>query len=198
LCLTGANSQPALFGTANASETTVGLFPTFTVGSPILCLAEIKTATTAGKVADIYDTRAYTTDTKTFATIATTTLALGSMVTIGAAIGEYTPTAATTSPLAGVVVAYSGTLSTTLPNAVMVTAGPIAIKNNATGTLGQIIEYGALAGGVGYSTTIADPATTAQPYMYAGVALNAYSGVAAGCTVSTVCNGSTFTNLTIR
>jgi hypothetical protein len=198
LCLTGTNSQPVLYGTANATETTVGLFPTFLVGSPILCLAEIKTATTAGKVADIYDTRAYTTDTKSFATIATTTLALGSMVTIGAAIGEYTPTAATTSPLAGVVVAYSGTISSTLPNAVIVTAGPIAIKNNATGTLGQIIEYGALAGGAGYSTTIADPATTTQPYMYAGVALNTYSGAAAGCTVSTVCNGSTFTNLTIR
>jgi len=91
-------------------------------------------------------------------------------------------------------VAYSGTVSTTVPNGVIVTSGPIAVKATA-GTIAAIIEWSAVGG---YGLTITAATTATNPYVYAGVAQNTYSGVAAGCTASTVCNGSLFTTLNIR
>ena len=192
LCL-NTSGVPVLVGTANAQEHTAGLFPAFSINNPLLCLATIKTGTTANRVQAIYDTRVYTTSTKSPATISTaaTTFGLGAMVKSNGTIGQYTQTAAVTDQISGVVVAYSGTTSTTTPNAIIVTAGPVAVKATA-GTVGQIIRYGSAGG---YGLTVAPATTAVNPYVNAGIALNAFSGVAAGCSASTVCNGSLFTNL---
>ncbi|MBW4061801.1 hypothetical protein HJC99_04505 [Candidatus Saccharibacteria bacterium] len=194
LCI-NTSGVAALVGTANATETTAGLFPAFSPSAPILCLATIKTATVANKVAAIYDTRVYTTDDKTIATIATTT-GLGSMVTNNGTLGRYAPTSAVTNSIMGVVVAYSGTVSTATPNAIIVTYGPVAIKGTGTsGTIAQMIEWGAANG---YATTVAAATTATNPYTYAGVAQNTNGTVAAGCAVYTACSGSLFTTFAPR
>ncbi len=194
LCL-NTSGVPVLVGTANAQEHTAGLFPTFSLNNPLLCLATIKTATAgnANEVQAIYDTRVYTTSTKSPATItsAPTTFGLGAMIKSNGTIGQYVSTAAVTDQISGVVVAYSGTSSSTTPNAIIVTAGPVAVKSTA-GTVGQIIRYGSAGG---YGLTVAAATTAVNPYVNAGIAMNAFSGVAAGCAASTVCNGSLFTNL---
>jgi fibronectin-binding autotransporter adhesin len=197
LCLSTTTGQPAFLGTS-ATQTTATQ-PAWAVGGPVLCLATVYTGNGGSTVASIYDTRVYTTDTKSFATLPTAA-ALGIMVYNNGTIGQDAPTTATTQPIVGVVGAYSGTTSTTTPNAVIITNGPIAIESSA-GTIGQVIESnaGATPGGVGLTTAITSSAET-NAYTWAGIAQNAYSGVAGTthCTAAAVCNGSLFTNLNIR
>ena len=182
---------PLLLTTTSASDTTVGE-PTWSVNNPILCLATIKTGTTASTVAAIYDTRVYTTDTKSFATLATAS-AIGTVVKSNGSTGQYGPITATTDLAVGVLGAYSGTVSTTTPNAIIVTQGPIAIKATA-GSIGAVIQSNAAA--TGY--TLTGSAITGSIYGNIGIAQTTYSGSATNCTAATACYGSLFTMLNIR
>jgi hypothetical protein len=193
LCVFAAGSTPTL-GTANATESSAQ-YPAFAAGAPALCLATIKTSTTnASTVGFISDDRVFTTDVKTFATFATAP-SLGGLIKNNGSAGQYTNLAAATDQIAGVAVAFSGTTSTTTPDGVIVTSGPISIRANG-GSVGGIIQFSA-AGGI--STTVAAATTATNPYVYAGVAQNSYSGLpATNCAINTTCNGSLFTTLLIR
>ena len=187
LCIFVAGNQPTL-GTASATETSAQL-PTFSPGSPALCLATILTATAASKVAAIYDTRVFTTDVKVFGAIGAT--GLGTVVKVNTTAGTFVQAGAAAAAF-GVVGMWSGTASTTTPNAVIITGGPMWVRSNTTaGTIGNYLNTAAL--GVVSNTT-----ASATAYVNVGIAATVYSGVAAGCAVSVPCSGSDFTNIDIK
>ena len=105
-------------------------------------------------------------------------------------IGRLEPTNATTNFAVGVVATWSGTISTTTPNAIIVTNGPIAVKASV-GTIGVAINLTTTVG-------IVNTGTATTVYGTLGVAQNATSIVTTGCAASTVCNGSLFTYLAPR
>ena len=187
LCIFVAGNQPTL-GTANATETSAQL-PTFSPGSPALCLATILTATVASKVAAIYDTRVFTTDVKVFGAIGAT--GLGTVVKVNTTAGTFVQAGAAAAAF-GVVGIWSGTASTTTPNAVLITGGPIWVRSTTTaGTVGNYLNTAATG-------TVSNTTASATAYVNVGIAATVYSGVAAGCAVSVPCSGSDFTNIDIK
>jgi hypothetical protein len=192
LCIFSAGSAPTL-GTASATEKNAQ-FPTWSATAPVLCLAEIKTGTSASTIAAIYDTRVFTTDVKNFADIITAATAVGnrSMVKATTLHGQYATTAATTDAVAGVIGTWDPNASS-VPNAVIVTGGPKWVPVGAAGTIGQFIEASATAGQATLSGTI-----DASAYSNVGIALTNWSASATSCSTSTMCSGSVYTDLMFR
>jgi hypothetical protein len=189
VCLTGANSQPAFTSTAGQTTATAGM-PTFSITAPILCLADVLgSATTAGKIANIYDVRTFTSSLKEAVT-ASTAAQLGMMTDSSGTNGSMVPSAANSSKLYGLVVATDGSTSTTAPNMIVTTVGPSYVKATA-GTAGQFIIAGGTAG---YAST-----TTAIPnnsfYYSAGNTRGTFSNT---CTAASNCSGSLYVNFIVR
>jgi hypothetical protein len=188
LCLNGTDSQPAL--SAKGAET--ANLPAFSASNPVLCLADIKTSNTA--ITAIYDTRVFSNATKTFA-YTSTAMAPGRLAVY--ATGKITNTAAANAPLAGVVGVTDGFSvgANGLPNAILVTNGPISVKATA-GAIGNWLISGGTAG---YATpTATAPAAGINApagYAYGGQLLTA---VATTCTTQINCFGSALVNLAIR
>jgi hypothetical protein len=110
LCLTGANSQPALSttGAETANLATVS-FPSVT--APILCLADIKFTGANNTITQIYDTRTYTTTEKTTVSL-NSAIGIGTIVTFVATKGVVQSTNMPRTPsIGGVIVATTGAAS---------------------------------------------------------------------------------------
>jgi hypothetical protein len=147
ICLSGANGQPALSarGTETANLATVSM-PSVT--SPIVCLADIKYSGTAATITNIYDTRTYLNTQKVYATVGANTPALGKLSNIYSIRGQdFIPNAALNQgPIHGVIVATTGSTSTTTVNAIVAIAGPGSVKAT-NGTLGVAIGSSSTVGG---------------------------------------------------
>lgn len=186
ICLTGANSQPAL-GTANATETTAGT-PTFSTNNPILCLATVRTSP-PGTIANIWDTRTFTTTRKIFATI--NSVNTNGYIVIGST-SNLTVTTATLSngPIRGVVVASTRAASNTTVNAILAVAGHqyVKITAGATANVNGVIQTNNVAGYARTNTTF----TTS--YSSAGVLQKTVSTT---CTAVTDCQYSGLVELEI-
>lgn len=197
LCLTGANSQPALSasGTETANLATVS-FPSAT--APILCLADIRYNGANNTITQIYDTRTYTTTDKTF-------VALNSNAGVGT-LAVYTTTKGTVlaagtlnvRDLAGVIVASTGAASNTTINAILATGGPVAVKAiTGANTVNSYLFASATAG---YAYTAANkPAEgTGTIYNLIGNARTAWSGATACTANADTCAGSIVTDIDKR
>jgi hypothetical protein len=188
LCLTGASGQPAL---SSASTSATANMPAFSVSAPILCLADIKSASTGsvGNIGQIYDTRTFTSSLKE-AVPASTALELGMIADASGTNGALVPAASGSQKLYGLVVATNGSTSTTTPNTIVTTVGPGWIKSTA-GTAGQFVKT-SLTGG--YADTIASIPNNSF-YYSAGNTRTSYS---ATCTASNNCSGSLYVNFIVR
>jgi hypothetical protein len=184
ICLSGANNQPALLA-ANTADTTATQ-PTFSANNPVLCLATIH-GTVAADVSVIYDTRTFTNTQKTFTT--TDIASSNGMIMYNSASNEVAPAnALPKANIAGVSVAYSGTISTNSINMIIATAGPQWIKALATATTAdEYVEGTATAGYAGINAT-----ALAGAYETVGINQTVYN--AATCNGVANCQGSIFLN----
>jgi hypothetical protein len=183
ICLTGTGNQPALVGSGNATETSAGL-PTWSAGAPILCLATVETSATPGNVGFIYDVRTFTNTTKTYATT-NTAAALGWVVKQGSA-NQVAPTTGQTTHLTGIIVAYSGSISSSTVNAIIATAGPQWVKSTSSDANNNEVVGSSTPG---YAAGIGSDVSTA--YSSLGVATQT---VSSSCTNSGNCQNSEFLN----
>jgi hypothetical protein len=150
-------------------------------------LADVETGGSS-TITNIYDTRVFTTSTKTFGVDDTAT-GLGWMVKESSVVGEVAPTtSATDGPIVGVVVAYSGTVSTTTPNVIIATDGPVFVK--ATGT-------SSVAGAVIPTTTTGYSGTGTNATVYGDLGV-AQLTIDTTCSALTNCQYSQLVNVDIR
>jgi hypothetical protein len=184
VCLTGTGNQPAIL-TASGTETTAAV-PAWSVNNPILCLATIKATGTGGTVGNIYDIRTFTNTVKTFTTTDTAT-GLGWVERDSGTANEVAPSnAATQTGVAGVSVAYSGSVSTNTINLIIATYGPQWVKDNGTGTVDESMITTTTTG---YAGTTAVSETT--DYVDLGFSQRT---VDATCTTNANCQYSEFLN----
>jgi hypothetical protein len=144
VCLNGSGGQP-VYSTSGAQTADL---PTFSVTAPIECLADIKTSDTA--ITNIYDTRVFTNTPKMFTTASTADTA-GMIVdwdktTTGNVV--YNVTSANTPDIQGVIVASSGSGSTSTINAIIVQSGLQWVK--AIASLGN--NYVSTSSTAGYAS----------------------------------------------
>jgi hypothetical protein len=186
ICFTNGSSP-----TASTGGTEVANMPTWSESAPILCLADVETGGSS-TITNIYDTRVFSTSTKTFAVYDTAGgTGLGWVVRQSSTAGLIGPTTtATDGPILGVVGLYSGSLSATTPNVIMVTAGPVYVKVTS-GTAADTIEP-TTTSGYGVATT-ATPSTTS--YGNLGPAMTTTSST---CTAASNCQYSEFTDIDIK
>jgi hypothetical protein len=165
-----------------------------TLGQPIACLAGIKISSIAGVISAIYDVRTYTTSIKTYGTDANSGDGyLGEAIT-NSSTGAVQATTSTTSPVLGVIVAYTGTYSTTgAANVIYTISGPTWIVA-VSGTIGDYIRPQATAGVVSGAVS-----ATLSGYDELGITLSTYNST---CSTQAFngnnCNESIFTNLDIQ
>lgn len=188
VCLTGANNQPAL-GAGNATETSAAV-PTFSANNPILCLATVRASAVAGNVGFIWDVRTFTNTSKTFATV--DSVASPGYLVIQTTTNNVLRTTATGSfgPSAGVIVATTGTTSTTAINAIIANDGSQYVKVLSGGT--------ATAGAVVQTTTTAGYARTSATYTtsYSSFGLvQRGQAITGGCTAATNCQYSALAHI---
>ncbi len=187
VCLTGANGVPALVGTANAADN-ASPKPTWSANNPILCLATLQISTTIGNISagKIYDVRTFTTTQKTYAT-SNTALGLGWLVVQDAANNNRVTTTATagTGNIRGVVVAYSGAISTTAANTIIATGGPVSVKATGTNAANALVQATNVAGHT------ATAAANANVYSHIGVGTRTIDTT---CTSNATCQYSQFLN----
>lgn len=187
VCLS-ATGVPALQGTASTVETTASQ-PAFSANNPVLCLATLRMTAAAGTVGNIYDIRTFTVTQKMYATINAVN-ALGWVVVNSATANQVaTTTTAAAGSIRGVIVATTGTASTTTPNLIIATGGPQFVKATAVSNANATVGTSTTAG---YTTT-------------GGAATNTYSvlglstrTVDAACNAITNCQFSQFTDIHIR
>jgi hypothetical protein len=193
LCLTAANSQPALsaIGVETANLATVSMTA---VSNPILCLADIKVTNGSAVITGIYNTATYTTSAKEFASAITTAPALGMAVKSGTTTpGSVTITTATTeTKVIGVIVASTGATSTSTLNVVVALNGPAWVKAiTGTNAVGDFI-IGTATGGYTNTATF----TSANGYTTLGMARTAWT---TACAINSLgCNNSILTNIAPR
>jgi hypothetical protein len=155
------------------------------ISSPIVCLADIKgSGTTANNIAQIYDTRTFTTTQKEFVTVQTTAPSLGNAIvgTSASTLGTLSPITTANARVIGVVVASTGAASTTTPNAIIAIQGPTWMKATA-GTAGDFAQTGGATAGYGLTATGAVAGTTM------GVNRITFT---AGCTAANACANSLY------
>ncbi len=191
ICLTGTNNQPAFTATSGNASPTANM-PTFSISSPILCLASIKGSTSSGgTIDDIYDVRTFSSTIKEAVNL-TTAADLGMLV--DAASGGLVPAVCgggtCSGKLYGAVIASNGSTSTTTPNAIVASVGPAFVKAIA-GTAGQFIQT---SGTNGYATTVASIPNNAF-YFSPGNTRTTFSTT---CTTAANCQGSLYVNFIVR
>ena len=185
VCLTGTNNQPAFSATGIESAN----MPTFSVNSPVLCLADIRTTNSA--IASIYDVRTFTTTNKTFATLNAITGILGGTVTLSATANVVqlgSAIAQINASGVAIVTAGSVAVNNTI-NMIIATGGMQYVKATGTSALGSYVQATATAG---YTSTAA---VSANAYSNLGVALRTIDTL---CTLATNCQFSQFTNIDIK
>jgi hypothetical protein len=142
----GGLSKANVGGETNAA-------PTFSATAPLVNLANVVTGA-SGAITNIYDTRVFTTDTKSF----TNMRALNSVGWVAKQFtnnGQTTLTTSTTDGnVLGVIVATTTGQSGGSLNAIIVTAGPVFVKANGTPTVNQIVIPSSTSPN-GYATTSA-------------------------------------------
>jgi hypothetical protein len=188
ICLTGTNSQPAFTATAGTATESANQ-PTFSIIAPILCLADVKgSATSAGTIDDLYDTRTFTSTLKE-AVISSSIVSLGMLVDSNGTAGAMVPAAASSQKLYGLVVATNGSTSAGAPNVIVNTVGPGWVKS-VSGTAGQFVVTSA----AGYASTTASIPNNSF-YFSAGNTRTAFSTT---CTSAANCSGSLYVNFIVR
>ncbi len=189
VCLTGAGGQPAFTTTAGQAGAEDGM-PAFSIPAPILCLASVQgESVTAGRIDNIYDTRAFTSALKE-AVNSSTAVELGMLTDSGGTNGAMRPAVSGSSRLYGLVVATDGLTSATDPNVIVTTVGPGWVKASA-GTAGQFIRTSTTAG---FGDTIISIPNNSF-YYSAGSTRTSYSTT---CTAASNCNGSLYVNFIVR
>ncbi|HSW37688.1 MAG TPA: hypothetical protein VLG37_04970 [Candidatus Saccharimonadales bacterium] len=179
VCLTGTNNGPAL--TTSAGET--ANLPTFSIGNPVLCLADIDFAAANNTISHIYDTRTFTNSMKEFVI---TAAAMGlSWIACPTTASQVTTCATTTAgadPVSGVIVASNGSTSTTTPNAIMTVEGPTMAKPILTAST-------VISGDIVYNSTTANRVTAVVlPTGIAGTGIWSNLGINRSATTSaTLC-----------
>jgi hypothetical protein len=151
ICLNGTNNAPAKT-TANGTET--ANLPTFSAGSPILCIADVKTGG-GSTITNIYDTRTFVTSSRQFATInsAATPGMIVRYNSAGTAGTVETTATANSTVVAGVVAAVSGTASANTVNGIIVTSGLTMVKALGTATFANTATTSTTAGYITNGTT---------------------------------------------
>ncbi len=184
LCYTGSSDTLA----ASTGGTETANLPAWNVSAgPVVCLADVETGG-SNTITNIYDTRVFTTSTKTFATD-NGVVGLGWMVKASSTSGLVTPTtSATDGPILGVIVASSGAASTALPNLVIATDGPVFVKTNGTSTVGSAVIPTTTTG---YSST----GTNSTAYGNLGVS---QITVSSSCSAATNCQYSQLVDVDIK
>ena len=153
ICINGSG-VPAFVASASTTETSAGV-PTFSANNPILCLATVRGGGSANTIANIYDTRTFTTTEKTFATINSVN-SPGWVVINSGATSLVTTGTANTTVTSGVIITSTGTASTTAINAIIATGGPQFVKATGTNTPSQAFNTSTTTGyGTGGNTTTA-------------------------------------------
>ena len=187
VCLNGTG-VPVLQDTAGKTTDAATVEPTWSANNPLLCLATLQMSTTTGTITGgkIYDTRTFTTTSKTFATSSTAVgLGWAAIQSATANIIGVTATAATAN-VRGVIVAYSGATSTTTANTIIATGGPQWVKATGTSTLNQWVQTAATTG---YTQTTGTAFTTT--YANLGVSTRTIDTT---CTSNATCQYSQFLN----
>ncbi len=199
LCLTGTDNQPALSAVAVEASNQPVTSNTTIVTAPILCLADIKVTNGSAVITTIYDTRTYTTSIKSPITVNTTNPTVGMLLTGTTTKGTVIPNA--TSPgirFVGVIVASTGSTSTSAINAIMAVGGPVAVKAiTGTNAVNDLIIGSATAG---YATTAATKTAEATTTVFnvIGLTLNAWTGATACTANADACAGSLLFNFDRR
>jgi hypothetical protein len=166
---------------------TAGL-PTFSISSPVLCLADVLgSSSTANTIAGIYDVRTFTTTVKSVGT-ASTAMELGMLAEAVSGTGNVQPSSSGSERERGVIVASNGGTSSTAPNVIIALIGPAEVKA-ASGTAGDFVFASTTSG---YASTIASIANNITNYAV-GNSENSFSNT---CTSASNCIGSLFVNLT--
>jgi hypothetical protein len=188
ICLNAANtSQPS---TTTLSATESANLPTFSITSPILCLADVRLTAAGTAIANVFDTRTFTNTTKEYATTAAAT-SIGVAV-VPSTTGVGLPAAANATAR-GIVVASNGAAAAAgVPNAIIAVAGPVVAKASA-GTNAAIVTIAATTGYVSTGGAVTNT------YSALGVSRNTYPATACTTTANAVnCNNSLFFNLNLR
>lgn len=188
VCLNGTDNQPQIIA-ATLENTSL---PSFNLNVPVLCIADIYNGGNGTSVVRIYDTRTFTTTTKEFATINAVS-GLGWVVTQSATVGQVQKPAATIGLIGvrGVIVASSGSASTTTRNIVIATAGPQFIKGAGVSTVNQFAQTSGTTAAYTSSTAAAAAAG------YANLGLNQRT-IDTTCTAVTNCQFSQLLNIALR
>ncbi|HEX8226955.1 MAG TPA: carbohydrate binding domain-containing protein [Candidatus Saccharimonadales bacterium] len=200
LCIGAPGAQPT-FLTASATETSTTMMTTpanWSIDRPSICLATIKQIATGGGIGNIYDTRVFTTSTKAAASINTLSN-IGFAVKPNTTVGGAVPTAAATDPFMGVLVSYSGTISATVVNAVVVTSGQAYVKAT-TATTGLYIIPTTTPGYVA-SAALVTTARTDIPFNLLGMSQTSRNAPGTQCSVTAnadTCRGSVLVNINVR
>jgi len=196
VCLTGTNGQPAMVGGGSgAAQSTAAIFPAWSAASPVLCLATIKNSSgtsgsfTGGTAGMLYDIRTYTDTSKAYTNVVTGSMGLGYLAEVDQYGVQPSPATSGTANIEGIIVAYSGSTSSSSPDAIMATSGPAdVVANSGLSTGTDYIETGTT---IGYAIT-----TTTAPTGTNNIVLGySRTTTATGCTSAATCIGSLSLNL---
>jgi len=182
VCFNTSGALTATLAAGTSSETNTNNLPTFSIGSPVLCLADVLMTAAGTAIAGVYDVRAFTTSIKEFATASASAVGLG---WIACPNGANVTTCGTTTQgadiVSGVVVASNMGTSTTTPNVILAVAGPTVAKPNTTGVVaGDFVQNFTVANRVTATNTTAATGV----YGNLGVARNSSPGTACTTTAS--------------
>lgn len=187
VCLSGGGGQPQII----AAPTEAAALP-FSRSTPIVCLADIHNGGSGGTIKRIYDTRTFTTSAKEFATMDATPV-LGQIVIQSDRDGLVSDPARRlgASGVRGVVVAASGSPSSTTRNVIIATSGPQFVKAAGNSKAGQIAQTSGATTGYTASST-ATPSDS-----FASLGLNQRT-IDTTCTGPTDCQFSQLITLVLR
>ena len=192
ICLSGTNSQPVVSTGSTSESATLGSVSLPSASTPIVCLADVKTSSTA--IVGIYDTRVFTTTTKEFG-YAAAALPIGVMVKPDATTANRLALPGTTATgfMRGVVVATNGLAYVSGgPNVIIATGGIVPVKATA-GTVSATATVQNSLTVSGYALT----STTVSTNVYGNLGIP-QSSFATTCTTAATCTGSLLTDLRLR
>jgi hypothetical protein len=194
VCLDGTTGQAKFTATTGGANALSNL-PNFNVSTPILCLADVQSASTGtnGVIDNIYDVRTFTSTLKE-AVVFSANSELGMLVDSSTGVG-LVPSASCTSgtcsgKLYGAVVATNGSTSSGAVNGIVASVGPAYVKA-VSGNAGEFIKSSATSG---YATTISAIPNNAF-YFSPGNSRTTYQ---TACTSASTCLGSMYVNFIVR
>ena len=192
VCL-NSSGQAVLLGTGTTESNAPD--PVFAPNAPVLCLAEIFNSGSASlTIAQIYDTRTYTTSEKTFVNTSAA-FANGQLasVTTTDTTKVTQPATASIGNLRGVIVASnSAAWASGGPNAIMAVSGEIYVK--ATAGAVNSVNYVIASTTAGYTT----PSTTASTNAYGNLGIVESAFGSCGTPSAATCQGSVLSRISLR